>query len=540
MRPLMLFVLVETVALALLAARWFGSEAAGEPVLVPAAPTTAPKAPSPASGSSADAPSPQPAPAPAATPRIAAAHEGANVVAGDPVGVLLQGTVRSAVDGSLLDGVNVTLHRDKEYRIGTSAGGDYAIAGLAAGEWIVRSRAEGFAPHEATVVLDERAFQRLELELAPSYVVQVKILDSAGKPLERGTSSMVAVATEEPLAGDLPPTFQSALRSFGIGEWSSYDGFGGRAQPKKLEAGFAGELLLRRAPPAFASLLLRSTLLQSQRIEPDQREVVFTLDAADLATKFGTVRLRLLDDTGQPIAGVRVGIGTAQGGGGGVVTGDDGVATTTRALPGIGQLTLHGGKDREGLNRFVRVPAGGTLDLGDVVLGAAEKLTGVVLGPDGKPANGARVQWTELDGRTFPGPLVDNHSTQADAEGRFEIWHCGRRRYVVNARSSSGAFGFATVDARNGAPTQLSIHLSTPTTVSLRCTAPATAGYVVTALAPDRSPAAVAVLGTEYRPPSMELPPGSYTIEIHDMLTDALKRSFPLEVGAQPLTIEVP
>jgi hypothetical protein len=84
------------------------------------------------------------------------------------------------------------------------------------------------------------------------------------------------------------------------------------------------------------------------------------------------------------------------------------------------------------------------------------------------------------------------------------------------------------------------ITLGTPTKVALHSKVPPTEGFVVTVLAGDHSPVAVAMMGSDYRPNSLSLLPGSYAVEIHDMRTDRLARSFALTVGSEPVAIEVP
>ncbi|MEQ1630980.1 MAG: hypothetical protein ABL997_01310, partial [Planctomycetota bacterium] len=379
-----------------------------------------------------------------------------------------------------------------------------------------------------------------------SYVVRVKVLGADGKSIMEELSKAswqgvpYVVATEAPLAGELPPTEHTRLMRFGLGEWFGLFGTSRQADPELREQGYCGELRMNRPPPAFASLLLRTTLLQSQRIEPGQKELVFTIEVNDVLAKLGTVKMRLLDGvTGEPIVGAMARLSTAQGGGSSGKTGDDGRAVIERALPGMGSLEMHT-TDREALFRYVRVPAGGTVDLGDITMTAMVKVTGVVVDASGKPANGASVQWTELDCRTFPQPLISRRSASADADGKFELWGCGRHRYVVFGVLRGGGFGHATVDASGGAPAPITIAISTPTKVALRANFDETAGYMVTALAGDRSPVAVATLASGYRPDAMSLPLGTYTIEIHDMITDRLVRSFALQVGSVPLSIDVP
>jgi hypothetical protein len=545
MRPLALFVLVEAVVLVWLAMLWF----AGGSAPAVAAPSRDVSAAAPSAAAALNAPLAAPPPAApresTAPPREAAPAAVPNVVPGDAIGIVLSVLVRGP-DRAPVD-ANVGVSREGAYRGGNGAvPGTYAIAGLQPGECTLTCRADGFAPHEQTITLDERAFQQVDVALQQSFVVRVKIQGADGKPiaaeLRKTRASLPSVvATEQPLTGDLPPTFQSRLTRFGIGEWRSFDEFSGRdVDPKLKEQGYAGELRLHRAPPAHVSLLLRTALLQSQRLEPGQQELVFTIEPKDVSARHGTIKLRLLDAAGAPIAKAPLNVSTAQGGGTGGLTDDAGVGLIANVAPGIGTLELHGPAEREQVYRFVRVPSGGTLDLGDITLGAVEKITGVVLGLDGKPANGASVQWTELDSRTFPQQLVDNRSASADAEGRFTLWGTGRRRYVVFARLRDGSLGTATIDARNGAPAETTIRLGTPAKITLQPKLGPTDGFVVTVLDGERSPVAVATLASEFRSRALSVLPGDYTVEIHDMRTDRLARSFALQVGGEPLTIDVP
>jgi hypothetical protein len=546
MRPLVLLVVAEFVVLV-----WLGAQR------LSAAPLLAPLSPPPL-GDSASIAGTTPlagrtntnedaAHAAPDAPRSAAAAAAPRVSANDPIGIVVTVAVRNAADGSPVEGGSVSIGRDRDFRSGNGAApGTFAIAGLQPGEWRLNVRAERFTPHEAPLVLDDRAFQSVAVELQPTVTLRVKLLDASGKPvaeqLEQQTTWGVpyVVATETPLAGDLPPTTQSRLSRFGIGEWRSYGSLGSGHQPQAMAEGYAGELRLHRAPPAFASLLLRTTLLQSQPIAPGQQELVFTVEPKDVLARHGTVRMRLLDGAGAPIVGARPNVRTAQGGGSFGKSGTDGVVLIENVVPGLGMLELHGGAEREQLYLHVRVTPGGVTDLGDLTIGAAEKIRVAVLDAAGKPAVDASVQWTELDRRQATHPLVNNRSARAEADGTFQLWGAGRRRYAVVARTEQGALGHALVDARNGAPPPCTITLGTPATVALRANVPPAAGYVVCALDAQRTPVAVATIATEYRPRSITLPRGAYTIEIHDLLTERLVRSFALDVAGEPLTIDVP
>jgi hypothetical protein len=85
---------------------------------------------------------------------------------------------------------SVSIGRDRDFRRaygGTP--GTFAVAGLHPGTWKLYVRAEGFAPHEDELTLDDRAFQTVDIELQPSTTLRLKLLDAAGKPLSAELSS---------------------------------------------------------------------------------------------------------------------------------------------------------------------------------------------------------------------------------------------------------------------------------------------------------------------------------------------------------------
>jgi hypothetical protein len=95
------------------------------------------------------------------------------------------------------------------------------------------------------------------------------------------------------------------------------------------------------------------------------------------------------------------------------------------------------------------------------------------------------------------------------------------------------------VDATGGTAQPFTIRLAKATRIRYRTNGDLTVGYNVTVLDADRTPVTVDWLGSAWRPEGTALLPGKYTVEIHDA-ADALVRSFPLRVGGEPLTIDVP
>ena len=463
----------------------------------------------------------------------------------DPVGIVVQGTVRDT-NGAPVAQASVSFSQGNSYRGGESlTNGAYAAAGLQPGEWQLYCSAEGFGQYETTCNLDARAFQRVDVELRAAYVVKVKIQTPSGEPFVGQLPNVnmwaepCVVATPEPLQGNLPITENATISRLGTAEWRSATGrASGEADSKLRKAGYAGELRMGQDPPMFASLVLRHVLLQSQRVEPGQHELTFILDPKDVSATFGTLRARLVDGvTGAPLADQLVRLETAQGGGSSAKADSDGRVLLENALPGLGVLSTYA-KDREQLWLYVRVPAGGTIDIGEVVLSPLVKITGKVLDPNGKPASGTYLQYTDIALRTWPQPLVTRRSSGVEADGSFTL-QIGRHRHVVIARDRDGGFGYAAVDPAGSVSSPVTIEMRKSVRVSYRTQFGLKDGYAVTVLAADRTPISVAWLGGDYRARSTDLPPGNYTLEIHDA-ADNLVRSAPLSVGTEPLTIEVP
>lgn len=461
------------------------------------------------------------------------------------LGIVVAGTVRDT-GGKPVEGASVYFRRDNEYHGGQSTpNGAYAATNLAPGEWQLTCRADGFGQYEASCTLDTDAFQQIDVELRAAYVVKVKIQTAAGEnPLEQWSQANMwaepcVVATTERLRGNLPITEQSSVWGLGAAEWHSASGRrSGRGDKKLREQGYAGELRMSQDPPVFASLVLRHVLLQSKRIEPGQHELTFVIEPEDVTSVLGVVKLRLIDGvSGQPLSDHRVSLQTAQGGGSYTKTDVEGRAVIENALPGLGMLET-AAKERESLWLYVRVPPGGAVDLGEIVMSPIVKIVGKVVDADGKAPPQADVTWTELDSRTWPQPLVTRRGAGVESDGTFSLG-VGKHRYVVFASTRNGGFGHATVDATGGAPAQFTIQLAQTTTIAYRTHFDQAVGYAVTVLGADRSPLSVHWLGADYRPSATNLPPGDYTLEIHDA-ADRLVRTSPLRVGAEPLTIDVP
>ncbi|MGH7162804.1 MAG: carboxypeptidase-like regulatory domain-containing protein, partial [Planctomycetota bacterium] len=104
----------------------------------------------------------------------------------------------------------------------------------------------------------------------------------------------------------------------------------------------------------------------------------------------------------------------------------------------------------------------------DIVLTPAATIRGIVLGPDGKPAPGARVNSTDamaMFTRMFSGSSIGTH---ADHEGRF-VWGQLRKDEKVDLEATHPDYGPSDrVSARAGDPAEAVLRLKPPHTVTGR------------------------------------------------------------------------
>lgn len=458
-------------------------------------------------------------------------------------GVVVHGRITTADGSPVPEEVSVSFRRGRTFRSGTQVGDRYAVAALAPGTWSVRAAADAFTVLEYEHELGGEAVQTLDLELRPAHVVTVYITDLEGAPLLRSDAvkdlgllwGLHVVATEAPLIGDLPPTDSASVGDIGIGRFRNAHGVPGPSRADEAD----GELWLDRPPPANAAVLLRHVVLAQAPIAPGQHELRFTIGADLLRSKFGTVKLRLVDGaTGQPIAGVRVGLSTAQGGGAGAKTNESGEVTVDRVMPGLLALEIWSGEGRESWWDEVRVAAGQVVDLGDISLHPTLEVQGRVLQPDGTAAQ-AYVQWTDLGTMDHPRELVDRRSFRVDAEGAFKM-QLGPRRFVFIARGEEDRIGYAVVDARSGPPpAPVEIRLATAGAIIVTAPEGHLDGFVATLRDQDGVPIAARRLEPRFPSQTLTAPPGRYVLEVHGM-DDRLVLREEIDLAAgQTRTVEV-
>lgn len=527
-------VAAETVALAVLLVLFLR----GDPLrgATPDAPSRGPNAP-------ADAVSMAVVPAAAAEP----APERAVVAPprAEPDYVLF-GRVLDA-HGQPLTGANIYLGRTAQGggRSATTDGGRYAIAGLAAGEWQLHATAEGYHRHrEAVVFTAEQPTLRRDVVLTRAIVLMVRARTPEGEPLEdaarkveatgglhMGVEAYAAAFVGTPPAS-LPLTDTRSTHGLGVGDFRS------RWHYKK-EAGeppdCIGHLTLTRDLPVHVALMLRQSTLASQVVSPGASEVVFELSFEAMLDLLGSIRVRIVDgETGAPIEGARVAITDRQGGGSASGRSPETSVITHEGIPPGRWNVLVSAKDYEPVSQVVRLEPRQHLDLGDVVLHKVGKLSGVVLGVDGRPVQ-ASLRWDALERRHFPQPLR-NWSAESDTEGEF-TFQVGRGRYVVHALVGTAAAAHVLVEIGAEPPPRLEIRLLPTLPVRVQNEIADRDFYQVEVRTRDGVP----VFAQELRSSGIDtiwLPRGDYLVDIHRDVTPV--RSYELRVGSGEAVLRVP
>jgi hypothetical protein len=336
----------------------------------------------------------------------------------------------------------------------------YAASGLKPGQLIVTADLKGYRPFRTAITLSaDQPVVRLDLVLEPAVQLIIKGFTPSGEPLVDavvrelgggnawGAPRLSAIATREPLTGDLPEISHRGYDRWGIGAYhdrldSSWNGTG------DLPLDAMGRLELDESLPVFVNLALRHVLVATQRAEPGATEVVFTVPIESLAALLGTVRLRAVDaETGVVPEGVTADLSDSQSSGGGVKPDADGVFTWTKQRPGLLELEVRA-KGYETWDQDVSVPAGGTADLGTIALTPETTISGVIVDLDGRPI-GAGVQALRDDLDAGLGMGARRYG-KSDVEGAFKIGALGRHRYRVVVSSEEWSALPVYVDASNG------------------------------------------------------------------------------------------
>lgn len=365
--PLQVTAVLLGVVIVGLAIAWVGKEAP----LAPGQVSAAIAGPGPKHGASPAAVVQADAPAAPPGNEVSAAATGAVESRRHSAGsAVLYGTLQSA-EGEAVDGYLWLASGSVQFGSAGLRNGEraFAFAGLSPGTYRLTSRFDDQLPVTREVLVTAPR-TRIDLTLDPRWLLTVHAVTPDGAPLLEAVSKdlpglrmgqgVSVVALDEPLAGDLPPG-SGASFSGGLGVFRRSDPFGEKVLAKTA----VGALALPNDRPVQVALLLSGVLLAQQSVAPGTSEVTFTLAAEALVAKTATVRVRIVDEHGGPVAGANVNLDGSFNPKS--LTDEAGRIEFTKVLPGLRRCSVRG-KDSGGPPIQINVRAGAEIDVGDVVL----------------------------------------------------------------------------------------------------------------------------------------------------------------------------
>jgi hypothetical protein len=512
---------------AVLFAVWLRDDAAAPAALAPMDAPAPPSGSATAAGATAvraagggDA-SPHPASRPAGATAAAAG-------AAAPPAALLLGTVRAA-DGQLVAKGALLASGEHAAASTAIADGTFTLR-VQPGTYVLRTRVEDALPLEHT--LDVHApHTRVDLQLATPWRLLVYARTPDGRPLldaarermqgQRWFRGLCALAFPEALPGDLPPSNRDEYPA-GLGRFRGADV---HRTENVLPKDSVGLLVLPPDRPLHVALLMRNAVIAQQLVLPGTPELTFTLPVDALLARTATVRARVVDAAGAPVAGARVALNDANASGGGVLSDADGRVTLRHLKPGLLNLEVRA-KGHAFPPVQVPVTSGAELDLGDLVTRA--------------PAS-ARLSFEGGDGpvslRVAPLPPFPDAAWRARAQWltAAETLPLPAGRYGVLATRGE-LCALVEVEAAAPPPPPVAVALVPGASLRVRVrAAPAVARVTV------RSARGAPVFDEEVLEPadlSVRVPPGSYEAEVTIGNGPAARRV--VTVGADGAVLDVP
>ncbi|MDO8348930.1 MAG: carboxypeptidase regulatory-like domain-containing protein [Planctomycetota bacterium] len=448
---------------------------------------------------------------------------------------ILYGTAKRP-DGSLVTEGVFWLYRGGEH-VGTDSPrrGTFVFAGLQPGTHVLRSRIDDELPLEHTIeVVGPRT--RHDVVLPERWLLTVNAVTPDGAPLADAVQKqlpgvhwmrgLTAAAFLDPIAGDLPASTHPQT-DVGIGKFR--DGFNqmreGAAMPKQT----IGVLALPTAPSVSVCLLLRNAVVAQMPATPGQTEITFTLAVDAVLGKTSTVRMRIVDASGAPVAGARVALDEPSTSSGGKPADAEGRFVAKNLKPGRVRLRVSH-KEQHGPPAEIDIPPGHDLDLGDVVLQPSVVVELALDNFDGKGS--VRTIWLDSPPQAGWSATESYHSAQNGASQKVALFP-GRNVMVASAPA-----GVAIVEVDTRALPAQPIRFALQRGGSMLFRNGVGAGHVSVRLR-ARSGAQVRSIeftGTsEY---SIELPLGEYEAELTD-ITGAVTRR-PISLGRDGAVLTIP
>jgi hypothetical protein len=491
----------------------------------------------PAAGAPADGGSAVPAANPVDVPP--AAHELENVAPAPqpaaprepppPQAAVLFGTLRHS-DGTPVDNGTIRLRRDGRSLVDSRLHeGGFAFAGLLAGDYQIETQVQDAVPLRRDVRVDAPR-TRLDLQLDANWMLQVDAVATDGRPLAEAVGSRTgshlflhalrAHAFVGPAPDELPAT-NGRVPCAGTGTWCEADAWRGSTLPKRA----LGVLTLPPGQAVYVGLFLRHALIAQEAVPVGQPAITFRLPVGTVLAELATVRLRLVDEAGAPLADANITAIDALNHRG-ARSGADGRVVLDHVLPGwLDLMIVH--RRGEGPPIQIRVDPRADLDLGDLVLQPLVEVKVEFAGAGRR--NHVRFAWLDAPRGTNCRPTVRDSRMPSNEQTQTLWLHPGRSGLVFR---DADRVAIVEVDTRElpprpirlemvpGAPLSLkNLHTVARTAVNTR------SGLCLVDLAGLRD---------EY---SIGLPPGAYELEVTGWDDRTTTRALQLGAGGAVITL---
>lgn len=504
-----------------------------------------------ASGSSRAPLEPEAHAQPAANPADSAAG------AIESAGILVRGTMRDEQGKPAEKSGLRWVESSGVEHFGVCTDGEYSIAGLRAGHYLVVFGGENYRREELPVDLAAAPeVQRYDFVVHPGMRFPIRIVDSNGVsllPKEGDQEAMRAWiltvhATRREPTGTVECLSPYTNQNSECGMFLS--SFLLEPRHEVLGAGVLGMLALSERPPLYVSLAFGSSVVASRRIEEVPKELVFTIEPELLRSRLAGVRVRLVGaDHKTPAAGGSVMLQAQSSGTLSSKTDDDGRVEFLERTPGTYELWLMAKGCSMQSRRAVLVP-GEVLDLGDVVLSEGPSLKVRFEFPGSERS---RIVFDLVPSQPDNplGSLDQQHGTLLSTgdKGESILPFPGPGQYDLRIATGGGpGTGAAThigalptrVLLGDTPPEVIVVRLEVTTTVTLNPPKDSRPGVRWLISTSDGRPVKlVRIEGTQ--PKLVELPRGRYSvvpISAEERSFDPSKRQH-FEVGAEPSTVEL-
>ena len=329
--------------------------------------------------------------------------------------------------------------------------GEYEFSKLSTGRYWIFAQSSISGEVRSVIDIDAAAGDRqLDLRLERPLDILVEVVDRGGFPI-KGVA-LIAVATIEAPGDwlDLVPGIPST--NFGIGVWTE-NGNADAIYPSPVY----GRVRMSVPPPVFISVVHVQRVIATQRIEPGEKSVRFVLDTQSKLLQKGSLHLRLIDaQTRQPLA---LALNAIQAGTMGTSSsGSDGNYSGTFP-PGWMGLNVLGSRQYESLDLNVRIDAGAQTDLGDVEVGSAVSISGVVTDENGQGVP-TRISYDVIEPSTG-GTIVHavRFVANSAADGTFRIGGLSRRHYRLSLDNRESKYGIQAVEVDASAGSIEGLHI---------------------------------------------------------------------------------